>query len=274
MLAVTREQRALAIARIVVGLAILVRTTPLAAWLHHPLLDVPSTLLGWPDEGWHLPLGPALPSDALRALCIARTALASMFALGVKPRVSGIAVGVAGLAVAMDDVFASSHTFRLLYGSAIVLATTDCASTWALRREPLVSSAASVSSVRWWLTSIYAWAAIAKLNVGWLSGHALVLDARDGVFHGWAASALSDATTRIASAGCVVAVELGIALMLIVPRTRRVAVVVAALTQCVFEAATSPDLFGVIVAVLLGVVWAEPPTERAARAAADPIHVR
>lgn len=243
-------------ARIVVGVTILIRSTPLVASLHHPLLDVPPTLLGWPDEGWHVPLGPALPSDVLRVLCVLRTIFAALFVLGVRPRVSGIGVGAIGLVVALDDVFASSHTFRLLYGSAIVLATTDCASTWALRSEPVVDVDGSAWTVRWWLVSIYAWAAIAKLNAGWLSGQALALDVRDGVLNAWPARAIADPNARVACAGSVVAIEIGLALALTSTRLRRAAVVVAALAQCVFELAVSPDLFGLIIAVLLGIVWA------------------
>ena len=111
--------------------------------------------------------------------------------------------------------------------------------------------------MRWWLISIYAWAAAAKLNAGWLSGDALALDVRDGVLRAWVGDALADGTVRAGSAVSVVIAEAAIAVGLVVARTRRLTVIAALIIQIGFEAAASPDVFGAIIVVLLGAVAAD-----------------
>ena len=249
-----RTQRALAAARIVVGALIVIRTTPLIGLLHHPLIDVPRIMVGWPSEGWTIPLGPGLPEGLIEVLCVARTLLALAFAIGLAPRWSGLGAGVTGLLVASNDVFASSHTFRLLYGSAIVLATCDCGAAWSVRRTDGRDLDASVLAVRLWLVSIYAWAAVAKASTGWISGAVLGLDAADGMLRPWAAHALTSPDVRIALANVVLAGELSIAALLAIPRATRLGVALALLTQIAFELVAQPDVFGVVIVTLLMVL--------------------
>ena len=125
---------------------------------------------------------------------------------------------------------------------------------WAIRAVPSVETRASVAAVRWWLVSIYAWAAVAKLNIGWLSGDALALDLRDGTLRSWVGDALADGAVRSGCAVGVVIAEGAIAVGLTVARTRRLTVIAALITQIGFEAAASP---GVMIAVLLGAVAAD-----------------
>jgi hypothetical protein len=250
----SRAERALAAARIVVGALIVVRTTPLVSLLHHPLIDVPRVMIGWPSEGWAIPLGSGLPEHLVEALCVLRTVLAIAFLLGLAPRAAGIGVGLVGLLVASNDVFASSHTFRLLYGSAIVLATCDCGAVWSVRRTAARDLDASASTVRAWLVSIYAWAAIAKISSGWISGTVLAFDAADGVFRPWVLSTLASPTLRVVAAVAVLASEALIAVLLAVPRATRVAVALAVTAQIAFELVAQPDVFGVVVITLLVVV--------------------
>lgn len=200
------------------------------------------------------PLGPSVPDLIVRLACIARTVLAALFVLGVGTRIAGVGLGIVGLALLTNDVFASSHTFRLLYGSAIVLAMTDSSAIWALRRR--VDDEPGIGLVRAWLVSIYAWAGIAKLTPGWLSGLVLSLDLRDGVLRDEVVEALlADADTRTFLALAVVVLEAGLAAALSMRRTRAAALLVAVVAQIAFQVVASPDIFGLVVVVLCGVLW-------------------
>src|SRR5258706_10170175 len=115
------EVRALAWSRVVLGTLFLVRTTPLLAPLHLKELRGTSPLLGWPDDRWHGSPTLELPEGAVAALCVARTAAAIAFLLGVEARAAGLVAGVAGYLVLLQQPFAFMATLHLLYQGTILL---------------------------------------------------------------------------------------------------------------------------------------------------------
>jgi hypothetical protein len=245
---------ALGRARVALGALFLLRTTPLLAVFRIPFLADASPLLGWPDGHAHfLPFIPVLPGALLAALCIVRTLAAVAFMIGVRARVAGLLAGGLGYLTVLQDPARFFTTHHVIFLGTMLLACTDAVSVCALRPGTRRGSTSSVWLIRAWVASIYVWAAFAKLRPDWFDGRTLSLLARQGQFRPFVASTLlaTDAR-RCVIAWCVVATELALAPLLLIPRTRRAGVALAVAFHLGLEWAAAPDLFGwAMIALLL-----------------------
>ena len=246
-------ERRLALVRVGIALVLIARTTPLLAPLHLPFL--PSTLLGWPESGFHVPaFGLALPDGILRALAIVRTAAAFTLLLGLRSRTSALVASLSGYVLLGQDQLAYVNSLHLLYLATFLLALADARSmrsnTWLLRALPL---------------SVYVFSGISKLNASFLSGRALMVLHDQGGFRGPVAN-LACASARVAQVTslAVVLLELGLPLALALRKSRRNALVGALLFHGALETTMHPDVFGWTMAVLLVAFF---PTHCHARAA-------
>jgi hypothetical protein len=237
--------RSLAVARIAIAALLLVRTTPILVPLHAHWTYDTVPLLGWPHTGWTLTLGPPLPNALVASLCVVRTVAALALLVGLAPAVSGAICGACGLLVLAQDVFATTNTLRLLYLSAIVLAATDCASVASVAPRSPRAPASSQWLVRCWVLSIYAWAAISKLDADWLSGNTLALFRSSGLLRGPLAGALlSTHGQRIVGAWLALTCESALVVLLPIPRTRRIGLALAVAMHLAFQLVVEPDLLG------------------------------
>jgi len=247
------DLRSLALARIAIGAILLARTTPLLAPLHLHFLGDTSPLLGWPDRGWHAPLfGIALPAALVAALCLIRTAASIALLLGVFSRPAGIAAGVTGYLVVAQDELAFVQTLHLLFGSAILLGLGDAGAAFALRPDRPRAPASSVWLLRIWVASVYAWAALAKLQPDWLDGRAFAFFQESHALRGPIADALlATSARRILLARGVAAIELLLGPALLFRRTRRIALPMAFAFHVGIELMSRPDFIGWTMAALL-----------------------
>ena len=248
---------ALGRARVALGCVLLLRTTPLLAPLHIPLLADATPLLAWPDGHAHLaPFIPALPDGARMVLCILRTIAAVAFTLGIRARPAGLLAGTLGYFTVLQDPAHFYATFHVLFLGTIVLACTDAVGQCALAPRAPQSPTSSAWLVRAWVASIYTWAAIAKLRPDWLDGRTLELFIRGGMLRPFVARHfLATAGHRSLVAWAVVVVEFVLAPLLLTPRTRRAGLVLALTLHAALEFGAAPDVFGWAMAALLLVFW-------------------
>jgi hypothetical protein len=241
------------LARIALGTVLVVRTTPLVNVLPFPLARVRGPLFGWPEPGWPMAWGDiVLPAPVLASACVVRTVAAVLFLLGVRARAAGTVAGALGLLAMSQDPFGFVFTLYTLFVGVIVLAWTDAASVLAWRPGPPIDPRSSATLVCVVTASIYVFSGIAKMHVAWLDGRALLSYAEDGLFMARAAAMLqAHDALRISAAWAAMATELGIGVSLLVPRTRRVAIVVAVSMHVVFEIVARPDVMGLVMASLL-----------------------
>jgi hypothetical protein len=248
--------RYLAWSRIALGSLFLLRTTPLFVFLRFPFEADPWPLLGWPDEHWTGAGWLRLPDAVTAAACVARTAAATCFLLGVHARVAGLAAGLLGYLVMLQHPFGAAFTLHLLFQGVIVLALGDCASALAWRPEAPSAPRSSVQLVRWFVASIYFWAGVGKLRPDWLDGRTLALFQSDGAFHGWASHALlSTSTSRAVCASTVAFTELALPWLLLWRRTERLGLAFAFALHAAIELAARPDVLGWEMAALLLALW-------------------
>jgi hypothetical protein len=247
------ELKTLALARVVFGSLVLLRTTPLLAFLHVPYLDGATPLLGWPSDAWHIAaFGLALPAAAVAALCIARTLCVVLFTVGVGTTEAGVTASALGYVVLAQNVMGYVNTLHLLLLGMLVLAVGDAGSRFALRPEPAVDAPSALQLVRGMVVSVYAWSGLAKLNGSWLRGDALAQLHDAGIVRGALADALvTSALGRMIVAGGVAATELVLGPLLLWHRTRAAAVVIALLLHALLEVSVHPDFFGFAMAALL-----------------------
>jgi hypothetical protein len=252
-----RPLTARAFARIALGTLLVVRTTPLANLLPIPLAHVRGPLFGWPDAGFHLAwAGLVLPAGVQIALCVVRTIAALAFVTGVRARVAGIVAGACGFVALSQDPLGFVFTLYVLFLGTIVVALTDGTSRLALVPDrPTDDAAAGRSSDRLlslFVASIYACSAAAKLQSEWLSGGTLLALAEDKLLGAYVASLLIDhPALRSTAAVGVFVIELSLPVLLLVRRTRRLAVFVALGLHATFEVAAHPDVMGWLMAALL-----------------------
>jgi hypothetical protein len=260
-----------ALARVALGLVLLVRTTALANLLPIPLAHVRGPLLGWPEPGFDLAWGGlVLPASVRIVLCVVRTIAALAFLLGIRARIAGLVAGTCGFLALSQDPLGFVFTLHVLFAGTMVLALTNAATDAA-------SDADEVSSTRLltlFIASIYVYSAIAKLQSEWLSGRTLLALAEDGLLGGAIAAALiAHPALRAATAVAVFLVELALPALLLVTRTRRLGIGVALALHASFEIAAHPDVMGWVMAALLLSVWrpaaAAPPAASERRAAAE-----
>jgi hypothetical protein len=110
--------------------------------------------------------------------------------------------------------------------------------------------------VRAFVVSIYFWGAVAKTNARWLSGRTLASLRDEGLLEGPIARlAFGTAEATRASAVATVVAEFGLVALLLHPRTRKLGFVIACLMHASFEVTVRPDVFGVLMIVLLSTFW-------------------
>jgi hypothetical protein len=241
-------------ARVALGCVFLLRTTPVLAPFHISFLADANPLLGWPDgHARFAPFIPALPAALLAILCVIRTLAAVAFTLGVCARVSGFVAGGLGYLTVLQDPARLYTTHHVIFLGTILLASTDAVSVCAVSPELRRSPKSSLLLIRAWVASIYAWAAIAKVRTDWLDGRTFVVLARGGLLRPFvAATMLASAPVRAFMACGTVAMELALAVLLLVRRSRRFGLALAVVFHLGLEWATSPDLFGwAMIALLL-----------------------
>lgn len=233
-----REVRGQKRARIALGVVFVVRTTALANLLPIPLAHVRGPLLGWPEPGWHFAWGGVVLPDGVRmAACIVRTLAAVLFLFGVKPRITGIMAGLLGLVALSQDPFGFIFTLYTLFLGTIVLA---------------LAEGSEVRLLHLFLASIYAWSAIAKMQSEWLSGGTLLALAEDGLLSPHVAPLLlHHPAWRLAAAYGTFAIELILPAILLIPRTRMLALAVAVGLHVIFELTAHPDVMGWVMGALL-----------------------
>ena len=248
-----RPLTARALARIALGTLLVVRTTPLANLLPIPLAHVRGPLFGWPQAGFALAWGGlVLPAAIQIALCVVRTIAALAFVTGVRARVSGIVAGACGFVALSQDPLGFVFTLYVLFAATIVVALTDATTRLALVPDRPTDAASSERLLALFVASIYAYSAAAKLQSEWLSGRTLLALAEDGLLGGSVASLLvhHPALPSPAAVG-VFLIELALPVLLLLRRTRRLAVFVALGLHATFEVAAHPDVMGWVMAALL-----------------------
>jgi len=236
----THQLRALvrdpiALSRTAFALVFLLRTTPILAPFDPIFLRGGNGWLGWPDGGWHIPmLGLALPAALVIALVVVRTLAAIALLLGIAPRASGLVAGVAGYLVLAQDAFGYFHHLHMLYLGAIVFALAD-------PREPR----SSLLMLRLIVASIYVWAVIGKLASEWGTGVPLSAFVASGALDRDLVGTLLATPERCAAIEiAVMFAELALAVGLLWPRTRRIALVAAIAIHLGFELVARVDSIG------------------------------
>jgi hypothetical protein len=247
------EARWLGIVRIGFGLVVLLRTTPLLAWLDIPFLRTSSPLAGWPTPSWRIAaFGLALPASLVAALCIGRTIAVVFFTAGVRAREAGVVAALCGWVVLAQDALAYINTMHLLFLGLAVLALGGSGSAWALIPERGVDPPSGIALVRGVTVSVYAWSGLAKLTRTWLSGATLAqLHEAHLVRGALVDTLLSTRSGPMLLAWVVAAGELAMGPLLLVPKTRRAAIVLALTFHATLQVAMSPDFFGFAMAILL-----------------------
>jgi hypothetical protein len=250
----------IALARTAFGCVFLLRTTPLLAPFDPAFLRGQSGWLGWPNEGWHVPmLGLSLPAAIVIALIALRTLGGLGLLLGLYPRVSGLVAGIAGYLVLAQDAFGYLHHLHMLYLGAILFAAVD--------RE---SPRSSLWLLRCFVASIYAWAAIGKLASEWGTGRALSLYLSTGALDSSLVGELLATPQRCAVVEiAIVVVELALAITLLLSRTRRWALIVAYALHFGFELVGRVDSIGWQMAALLLVFTGSEPPRTGTRSETD-----
>ncbi len=243
----------LAIARLGLGILFLVRTTGLAAWPPLHIVSSAPFLLGWPDAtGIRFGAALALPDPLVMFACLARTAAAALFVMGIWTRPAGLVAGVSAYVVASQDPVAFNMTKHVLFLGMIVLALTDAGARLALRARPVGSVTSGFGLVRIWVASIYVWAGLAKMQGDWLSGRVLEVFVGHNVVHGWLAThLLATPVSRALAAPVIATGEIAIGLLLLWRKSRRPALVAAYAVHVIFQVAMAPDLLGWAMAALL-----------------------
>ncbi len=244
----------LGVVRLLFGVIVLCRTTPVLAPFHVAFLGPAYPLLGWPAAAWHVPMAgvPVLPATVVGALCIARTLAVVLFTVGVRAREAGVAGGLLGWAVLSQDAGAYINTFHLLFLGLILLGVSGAGSTWAWRPEPEVDRSSGLALTRALVVSVYAWSGFAKLNASWLRGEALEGLHASAMVRGPIADGLLTSTAACEAAAWTIALtELALGPLLLWPRTRRAALLAALAFHATLEITVHPDVLGFAMAVLL-----------------------
>ncbi len=252
--------RALAWARIALGLVFSLRHTSLVSRLPGIHLPPEHALAGWPEgaAAHRIAVFPELllSNGAVSALCIVRTIAGLCFVLGAFTRPAGIVAVAAAYAIVAQDPIGFLFTTHIMYLGILVLALGDAGSTLALRPVPARSPLSSVHVARAFVASVYFWSAIPKLRGAWLSGSVLRAYFDLGYGRGALGSFLLGAHAR-ESAMLTVAVEASLPVLLLVPRTRLVGVLIACMMHATFELTVRPDVLGWVMVSLL-LVFLEP----------------
>lgn len=257
----------LGLARIAIGLLLLVRTTPLLRWFPGLFSHHGGPLYGWPEGGLRAAVfGLVLPTLVIKGLVIARTLAAVSFTLGVFTRASAIVVATAGYLVWAQEPFTLIFTLHVLYLATLLLGVGDAAAVLALRPAPMRSPSSSVTLLRAFVVSIYAWSAVAKLRGPWLDGTILRAEHAEGLLSGPLADRLLASTggARL-TAWSVIGAELALGPLLCWRRTRAHAILAACALHAAFEVTAHPDVFGWVMVVLVAAAFTSRPPSDSAR---------
>jgi hypothetical protein len=243
----------LGVSRVLFGVLVLLRTTPVLLPLGIPYMAGTYPLLGWPSQTWHIAMwGGLWPDAVVVALCVARTLAIVLFTLGVRARETGIAAGALAWAAMSQNAGTYINTFHLLFLGMMVLGASGAGRAVALRPEREVDPASGLALTRVFVASVYAWSGYAKLNTQWLHGDVLQsLRASHQVRGLVADTLLTSPGACAAAAGLVVATELALGPLLLWRRTTRAALVAALAFHVVLEIAMHPDFFGFAMTILL-----------------------
>jgi hypothetical protein len=245
--------RSLSIARIALGIVLVVRTTALANLLPIPLAHVRGPLLGWPDDGAAFAWGGLLLPPSVRiAFAIVRTVAAVCFLAGIRARLAGLVAGALGFVALSQDPFGFVFTLHALLLGTIAIALGDGASSRALVPDREVDPVSSSKLLAAFVASVYAWSAIAKLDTEWLSGRTLLALAEDGLVTPFVrAVLLGTAWTRAPLARAVLLAEVGLAVAVALGKRPRAVLAVALSFHFVLEFATRPDVMSFVIGALL-----------------------
>lgn len=265
-----------AVLRIALGLTLLVRHSdwlrPFVFLEHHRWVHGLEYLEG-------AKAGPALVSPmaawltlgktATRGLVYARTGLAVLLVVGVWPRLAAFTLAVVCYALLASDRYRYLHHLHLLYLSIAWLSFAplgdrlSLSRLWAKRSPnqrspeppPKTSPKWPLQLIRALALGVYVAAGLAKLNASWLGGETLrELDN----LHVVGGSTWVLGKTLLGDAGMawlVVSAELGLPLLLVVPRTRRAAVIVGWIFHGFISGVMGVSTFGVEMAILLLAFW-------------------
>ena len=212
--------------------------------------------LGWsatkePPLSSPLALGVALNEGATTALVWTRTLLALLLLFGVFPRLAALLLGLVSYTLMASDRFHYYHHLHLLYLAVLWLSLAPLGWRPSNQSRPLWP----LQLLRAFVVGVYFASGVAKLQGEWLSGAALEDLHRFTLVSGSLFERLSHALGYGSIAKLVVATELGLALLLCLPRTRRVAVIVGLGFHAAIEASMDVSTFGAQMAVLLIAFW-------------------
>ncbi len=168
---------------------------------------------------------------------------------------------VAAFAVLSQDAFGFKFTLYTLFVGTWLLAISGGGCTFALRPAPAGRAGPSPRLVQALVASVYAWSAIAKLRTTWLTGETLRALHEGHYLTGALSDVLFATLDRCRAAACtVVAVELLLGPLLLLPRTRKMGIALAVGMHAAYEWTAHPDVFGwIMVALLISFVGREPP---------------
>lgn len=270
---------AYAIFRIGLAALVLARTTDVL----RPLLDLAHH--GWvrgleyapwaeavEEPALHSPLVPGLfdARGALAsALVVARTVLAVLLLVGVRPRASALLLGVVGYALMAADRYRYFHHLHLLYITCLLLALAPSGERGSIER--LVRRGAD-RVAKWPLQVLRAQALVAyaasggaKLAPAWLDGSVLARLEEAGLFAGPAWDLGVGWLGHPGMAVAIVAWELLLVPLLAWRRTRLPAIALGVALHLLIGAVTTVSTFGAVMLLYLAMflpwgVGATPPT--------------
>lgn len=211
--------------RVVVGLVAAAKSleyavSPFRGTLPHPL---------WPFL-------PALPVPVWTALSVVLLAAGLLLAAGIRARAAALVAGLTVFAFLLVAGYYANHAY-LLATLLVMLSFTDCGATQETVWAP------PVYLIRAQISIVYLFAAIAKINIDFLSGNELASLA----FHSMLAPrALVALPFLPAMAAATVVGELSVAIGLWIPRLRRYVIAVGVLLHLGMIAWISPGILGVI----------------------------
>jgi uncharacterized membrane protein YphA (DoxX/SURF4 family) len=258
-----------AILRVGLAALVLLRTT-VFDWLpmdhhdwvagleYHPATDAAEA------PAFHSPLWPFLPPlgpGLTAALVWARTALAALLLVGVRPRVVAALLALVGYGLMAADRTRYLHHLHLLWLSVGLLALTPCGERLApLRWIPWIGDGKAprrwvprwpLQLLRFHLIVVYLAAGLAKLDPRWLSGQTLEELHRAGLLGGPLVDGVLATIGARGLALLIVAIELILPLLLAIPRTRWLAIGMAVVFHLTIEASMMVSTFGATMLLLL-----------------------
>lgn len=212
--------------------------------------------------------GLALSVTVTRALVYARTGLSVLLLLGVRARASAALLAFISYLLLAADRYRYFHHLHLLYVAIAWMAFTPLGDRWSVesalarlfRREPsprvVTSPLWPLQLIRALVSSVYAAAGVSKLDWVWLSGDTLRRLEQFGVLEGSAWSAIHAVFGYAGVAWLACLTELALVPLLLLRRTRRLAVLLALGFHAAISASMPVYTFGAQLAVLLLAFWA------------------